>query len=252
MRIFFKPMPWLTLLSCLSLTLLLKLGFWQKDRLAWKLDLLEQVELAANAEPITSLGDIQFALDNEEFVEFRRVYIEDVSYSPAAGKCGELGTYYVFTARNRDETWRKFFLMEKGGVFFFSEIGLISQKDRMTQRPCVNLQSRHLIGYVRTHEWQDRPKVKSTPELNRWFAFNPMPETDDWARRLGYPDAEMRFYIETVDGYNSASKLPPKRPDIRNNHFDYMLTWFSMAILLIIFYVLIHIKNGQVGLNPRT
>jgi len=45
----------------------------------------------------------------------------------------------------------------------------------------------------------------------------------------------------------SAQGLPPKRPEIANNHFDYMLTWFSLAIILLIFYVLIHIRDGRAG-----
>lgn len=92
-------------------------------------------------------------------------------------------------------------------------------------------------------------KPKPNRQTNRWFKFN---QTDDWG------DEQMRLshYIEidgvlpfnTADGgVSAATALPIRRPTIRNNHRDYMLTWFSFAGLLIIFYLLIHKRAGRLS-----
>ena len=73
-----------------------------------------------------------------------------------------------------------------------------------------------------------------------------MPETHDWSGQSNL-SVDMRFFIETVEGALSGDTLPPKQPEIANNHFDYMLTWFSLAFILFVFYILIHIRDGRVG-----
>jgi len=198
-RFYFRPHLILSLLTLIALAVLLKLGFWQKDRLAWKTDLLAAVEVAAQAEPLTSTAEITRLMEAGEFVEFRRVDIKAETLPMES-------PYLVFTARNRDISWRQF----------------------------------------NTAERQGTPRSESSPESNRWFGFNPQPQTHDWAVLSGQ-DANMQFFIETVPGVTHVEDLPARRPDIANNHFDYMITWFSLAILLCVFYVLIHIRDGRAG-----
>jgi len=45
-------------------------------------------------------------------------------------------------------------------------------------------------------------------------------------------NADMSFYIDAKSTDLDDEYLPPLRPDIRNNHLDYMLTWYSFAIIL--------------------
>ena len=103
-----------------------------------------------------------------------------------------------------------------------------------------------LVGYVRTQTWQEKPRTQSSPDANRWFGFNPMADTHDWSSFTDLP-VDMRFFIETVAGATSGDALPAKQPEIANNHFDYMLTWFSLAFILLVFYILIHVRDGRAG-----
>ena len=57
----------------------------------------------------------------------------------------------------------------------------------------------------------------------------------------------MRYYVDRVPGALDASLLPPKRPDIRNNHFDYMLTWYGLAIVMLIIYGVMHHREGRLS-----
>ena len=108
-----------------------------------------------------------------------------------------------------------------------------------------------LVGYVREDHPMGRMeallKSKPTPDKNRWFKFN---QSGDW----GGADTRVSHYIEIADtlpvntadgGVAAASALAVRRPSIRNNHRDYMLTWFSFAGLLVIFYLLIHRRAGR-------
>jgi len=72
---YFRPHIVLTILTLIGLAVLMNLGFWQKQRLAWKTELLASVEAAVNAPPFESLSEIQTALSNDDFTEFRRVDI---------------------------------------------------------------------------------------------------------------------------------------------------------------------------------
>ncbi len=237
-RFYFRPHIILSLITLVGLAILLKLGFWQKDRLAWKTELLAAVEAAAQAEPITSTAQITALLDDGAFAEFRRVDLKAQSLPIDA-------PFLVFTARNRDITWRVFQPVDSAGHIFFADTGLIADADR-DGAAAITAQPLRLIGYVRTAERQGSPRSESTPQANRWFGFNPMMERYDWAALSGY-DADMRFFIETVPGVTRADDLPPKEPNIANNHFEYMLTWFSLAVMLCVFYILIHIRDGRAG-----
>lgn len=234
---YFRPQPVLTLISLIGLSILIALGVWQKKRLAWKTDLLASVDVAANAVPLTSLAEIEAAFIGDGFIEFRRVDIPAELVEMDA-------PFYVFTARNRDISWRRFQVAKSMGGYVFADIGSVTDEARRTA-PLVSGPV-SLIGYVRSNEWQEKPQSESSPDKNRWFGFNPLPETHDWASISGLP-VDTRYYIETVPGIIAGEGLQPKQPDIANNHFEYMLTWFSLAILLIIFYVLIHIRDGRAG-----
>jgi len=168
---YFRPHPILTLITLIGLAVLIKLGTWQKARLEWKTELLASVEAAANAAPLTSLADIETALNSGDFIEFRRVDIP-------AERLAMDAPFFVYTARNRDVSWRRFQIVQSLGQTIFADVGIVSdgQRDQVKVQPAAM----QLIGYVRTAEWQEVPRSKSSPEKNRWFGFNPLAESHNW------------------------------------------------------------------------
>jgi len=237
MKLYFKPMPWLTVIVAICLAILISLGTWQYQRLQWKTALLAEVEAAAEVPPFTSFAEVQTALDAGEPVDFRR-------YGSSSKALGLSESFLVFTAVNKDISWRVFTAVENSNITAFAGLGIVSDKRRSNLQGFIDNQDIPLIGYVRLARDKTRGAAKSTPEKNRWFGFNPRPETHDWADMSGI-EADMRFYIDTVPGATDAVLLPPKRPDIRNNHFDYMLTWYSFAVILLIIYFILHYRAGR-------
>lgn len=90
-------------------------------------------------------------------------------------------------------------------------------------------------------------KSKPNKETNRWFKFNQNGEWGEKETLISHYIDIYKSFDDIVDGIPDASVLPVRRPTIRNNHRDYMLTWFSFAGLLLIFYFLIHKRAGRLS-----
>ena len=231
-------MPGLTIVTLISLVILISLGTWQYHRLQWKTGLLAEIDQVADAPPFTSLAQVQDALERGEPVDFRRIGINgdyvDVD-----------DPFFVFTAVNKNISWRVFTPILSGGYACFVTGDTIPDNAK-SHYAFEGEQSGQVVGYVRLARPDNKPATKSTPDKNRWFGFNPMPDTHNWADAVS-ADVDMRFYIDTVPGAQDASLLPPKRPDIRNNHFDYMLTWYGLALVMLVIYGIMHHREGRLS-----
>lgn len=235
MKLIFRPMPGLTIVTVIALTILIALGTWQYQRLQWKTNLLEEIEQVADAPPFESIHDVQTALDAGIPVDFRRIELQAQSIAKKT-------PYFVFTASNRNVSWRVFRSFKQGAITFFAAQETVTDLERSKVGETIS-EPVSLVGYVRLAR-KVRGAAKSTPEKNRWFGFNSVPDTDDWANVSTQP-ADVRFYIDTVLGAQSAEALPARRPEIRNNHFDYMLTWYGLAIVLFVIYLMLHQRAGR-------
>lgn len=242
MKIQFRPMPWLTVIVAIMLAILISLGVWQYKRLHWKTDLLAEVEASVTAPPLTSLDDLERAIEEGEPVDFRRIAF---TASPTAGE----PVYAVYRTQQGGIYWD---LFQRYGPIFgrFKTVEDANKPDGDAVSP-THIVADVLIGYVREDHPMGRveawSKSKPNPDKNRWFKFN---QTKDW----GAESTRLSHYIEIAEtlpfntddgGTAAAAALPVRRPTIRNNHRDYMLTWFSFAGLLIIFYLLIHRRAGR-------
>lgn len=242
MSVRFRPMPWLTGIVAVMLAILISLGVWQYQRLQWKTDLLAEVEASVTAPPLTSLDDLERAIAAGEPVDFRRITFQAPQVTGSQ-------IYAVYKTQTGGIYWDLF--TEYGYIFAKFETVETADKPENTSVCCTTDVSPWHIGYVR----EDHPmgfvesKLKSKPnsELNRWFKFN---QSGDW----GHKDTITTHYIDIVestefgrDTITAPDALPVRRPTIRNNHRDYMLTWFSFAGLLLIFYFLIHKRAGRLS-----
>lgn len=228
----FRPLPGLTLVTLVMLSILVALGTWQYQRLGWKTSVLQEIDRAANMAPISSLIEVNAIFHNNIPLDFRRIRI-DASFLQAE-------PLRVYTPRESDYGWRLFVPVESSGYKTFAAMDVI--KDGA--EPIVYKGDRVLAGYVRVAR-DGKRRTKSTPDQNRWFGFNPMPETHNWAEP--FPDLDVRYYLDVVPGETDAGKLPIKYPEVRNNHLEYMLTWYSLALILLVFYILMHQREGRIG-----
>ena len=199
---------------------LLSLGFWQIYRLNWKLELIEQIENSLKNDPvelsniekknylrIKTSGDIDF--DNQ-------IYLYNLN---DAGKPG-------FEVINPIKIGDENYLVNRGWIPF-------EKKDL----PEINLVDQNQI--VGTLMLQTKPstfKPENDIEKNYWFTL----DREDILKFTGRNFSEYVIYL------NGDYKIPKPRvitAKISNNHKKYALTWFSMAISILLIYLYFRKKN---------
>jgi surfeit locus 1 family protein len=246
MKLKFQPMPVLTGIVAVMLAILISLGVWQYQRLQWKTDLLAEVEASVTAPPLKSLDDLERAIEAGEPVDFRRIELTGVIG-------GEYAEYHVFKSQAGGIFWDVFrpFQSAKSRkirvIFVRTQTIEDTQKTNDSFERIIKWELEPVFGYVREDHPMGRVEawVKSKPnrKANRWFKFN---QDGNWGEALS-PSTIRSHYVELDLNAESAEDLPVRRPTIRNNHRDYMLTWFSFAGLLLIFYFLIHKRAGRLS-----
>lgn len=239
MSLYFRPLIGLSCFSAVLCTILIGLGTWQYFRLQWKSRLLERIEMIAHAPPADSLRTVQGALDAGQPIDFRR-------FSGKLEALGDGEPFYVFTTHQRDTSWRVFLPVQQEGVHIFADVARISdmQKSTGAEPPALPAAGFMLHGYIRRARPVHWGQVRSSWSQNRWFGFNPVPAQYDWAESVSVP-MDMRFYLERDLQARSADMLVPRQPDIANNHFGYMLTWYGLAVYWVMIYFLLHYQQGR-------
>ncbi|WP_017931288.1 SURF1 family protein [Robiginitomaculum antarcticum] len=246
----FRPMPGFTVLTLIMLAILISLGTWQYQRLQWKTDLLASIDAAADAAPFMSLSAVNTAIEDGDPVDFRRIEIV-VTPIPAAGE-SKIATpvFFVFTTQDKKTYWRVFYPVSSHGNGVYVAGPLIPDAQKLAYK-LPNDPQESVTGYVRLHQTPGFGSPKSTPSQNRYFSFNPVPDELDWGEAIPGRDIQTGYYIDAVPA-TRAENIPPKRPDIRNNHFDYMLTWYSFALILLVIYTIMHVRAGRLSFGGRS
>ena len=235
MKLYFKPMPWLSVIVAICLAILISLGTWQYQRLQWKTALLAEVEASVSASPLTSLAELEASLAAGQPVDFRRIGFSAIIDSGT--------TYLVYSSRSDGIYWRQFSPMAQGQNIFFGAFGYVKDENRSSiiGTAAKPISPSPIVGYVRkSHKMgtiEALVKNKANPETNRYFKFN---QTGNWAQ-----GAAGLYYIDVDPQILEADQLPIKRPEIANNHLDYMLTWYSFALTLLIIYFILHLRAGR-------
>jgi len=199
---------------------LLSLGFWQIYRLNWKLELIEQIENSLKNDPV-ELSNVEkknyLRIKTSGDIDFdKQIYLYNLN---DAGKPG-------FEVINPIKIGDDNYLMNRGWIPF-------EKKDL----PEINLVDQNQI--VGTLMLQTKPstfKPENDIEKNYWFTLN----REDISKFTGRNFSEYVIYL------NGDYKIPKPRvitAKISNNHKKYAITWFSMAISILLIYLYFRKKN---------
>jgi len=237
----FKPLLGLSIVTLISFAILFSLGTWQYKRLAWKTNLLVEVEEAANAAPLTSLAQVNQILTSGKPLDFRRVELDGTFVAPTLndGKA-----FHLMRSDGKRYYWRLYQPYKDGNTL--SYVATRDFADNMkAAAPAEITGQKKVIGYVRMVQPANMFTPQSTPAKNRWFAFNGAPDVMDWGNAVAGANIQTVYFIDQALGMDSAQNLPVKMPEIVNNHLDYMLTWYSFIIILLVIYLLFHKRAGR-------
>ena len=199
---------------------LLSLGFWQIYRLNWKLELIEQIENSLKNDPV-ELSNVEkknyLRIKTSGDIDFdKQIYLYNLN---DAGKPG-------FEVINPIKIGDENYLINRGWIPF-------EKKDL----PEINLVDQNQI--VGTLMLQTKPstfKPENDIEKNYWFTLN----REDVSKFTGRNFSEYVIYL------NGDYKIPKPRvitAKISNNHKKYAITWFSMAISILLIYLYFRKKN---------
>jgi surfeit locus 1 family protein len=236
MRLHFRPLPVYSVVTAIMLAILLSLGFWQVQRLHWKLGLIAQVNRNLALPPVS----LQAALKMGPDAEYRHVSLngrflhakESYAYAVAPG-----GTpvYHVITP-----------FLTDNGLTFLVDRGLVPLELRdPVKRPAGQVEGeQHVVGVWRT---PDAPGF-FTPQADRarriWFSRN--------AKAIAAADHVSVTAPVMIEA--DATPVPGGWPKggqtvvtFRNEHLQYAITWFGLAAALLGIYVAMHISKGRLS-----
>jgi len=198
----------------------LSLGTWQIIRLNWKLDLITQINNSLANEP-ASLTQAEkknyLKIKTSGKIDFnKQIYLYNLNQE---GKPG-------FEVLNPILINEENYLINRGWIPFekkdTSEINKINQEE--------------ITGILKIQNKANYFKPANDIEGNYWFTLN----RDDI---FEYTGKSFSQYIIYLSG-DYKIPLPIKiSADISNNHKKYAITWFSLAISLLLIYLYFRKKN---------
>ena len=215
---------------------LLSLGVWQIQRLEWKQDVISKIYERRNGEPV-SLSD-NYKASSPETHNYLSVFLE--------GKIKE-NEAHVYAPQKSGLGYRIVSEFEWNKLSIMVDLGWIPKNKKNEIRPKGDAR---IVGYI---SYPDDHDDSFTPEPdiinNIWFSrFVP-----DMARQLKVkPFLVVAEQIQIKENglwtdYQSVKPLPISL-NIKNDHREYAITWFSLALVwfLMTIYLLWRIKQKTV------
>ena len=202
------------------ISVFLALGSWQIIRLNWKLELINQIE--------TSLKDIPVNLSNSKHKNYLRVKtrgsidFEKQIYLYNLNEKGKPG----FEVINPLKVGNNNYLLNRGWIPF-------NKKEDET----INvIDENYINGVLRKQIKPNMFKPKNDLSENYWFTL----DRDDIFKFTG---KNFSPYVIYLSGNNEFPKPKSITANISNNHKKYALTWFSLAISILLIYLYLRKKN---------
>ena len=211
------------LASVLGFAVLCTLGVWQLQRLAWKESLIAEIASRAAAPAIT-LAAALAADDAADDIDFVRV--------TAGGAYVSAETKFIIGTFDAGPGWQVVTpLRNLDGIVVLVDRGVVPDAMRATvPTPDGPVE---LLGILRRH---GEERGSFTPDnddaRNIWYWW-------DVPAMLAMSDipADLKvapFVVQLLPQAGDASFPRPQPPDanLRNNHLQYAITWFALALVL--------------------
>ena len=226
----FKPTFWPTVFTVPAVLLMLGLGVWQLYRLQWKealiADRTERMAAAAIALPgpdadIANMEYRHVAISGE-FLHDKEIFLGARSMNGNPG-------YHLVTPFRLPEG--RTVLVDRGWI----------PLDRKTadKRAAGNVGGPvTLDGVIRLNGTQTWFVPDNRPDLNFFFWV----DLPAMAKLAALPNTETRYFVEAGPALNPGG-FPiggQTRINLPNDHLQYAITWFCLAIALSVIYVLYH------------
>jgi surfeit locus 1 family protein len=202
------------------ISIFVALGSWQLVRLNWKLDLIEQIQSSLKDEPININNTVL-----KNYLKIKAVGtidFENQIYLYNLNEKGEPGFEVINPIKINNENY----LLNRGWIPF----------NKKNENEINVIDENNIVGILRKQIKANMFKPKNDILNNYWFTLN----RQDLYKFTGEKFSPYIIYL------SSKSELPKAKmitANISNNHKKYAITWFSLAISILLIYLYFRKKN---------
>ena len=198
----------------------ISLGLWQIIRLEWKNDLILEIENSIKKPPIKLANSNKknyLRIKTSGNIDFnKQIYLYNLNDEGIPG----------FEVINPILINNENFLINRGWIPF--------EKKGLEQ---INLiDENNIIGTLKLQGRKNIFKPDNDIKENYWFSL----DRDDI---LEFTGKKFSNYIIYLDGNYQSPKPKKITANISNNHKKYAITWFSLAISILLLYLYFRRKN---------
>ena len=200
-----------TILSVAVLAVFISLGSWQMQRLFWKQGVLAEIDASILAAPVALPVSPDPVADR-----FLPVIV--------AGEIGEGELHVLVSSRDYGAGFRIIAPFTVDGRRVMVDRGFVRAVNKDAARTTGPVQ---ITGNLHWPDERDGYTPENEPDKNYWYAR----EVDVLAAAL---NAEPVLIIARSDTDPGVTPLPVTSQGIPNDHFEYAMTWFLLAVTWIV------------------
>jgi surfeit locus 1 family protein len=223
--------PVLLISATIALAILIALGIWQMQRLAWKEGLIEAMAVRSTLTPLSPAAFVDAVKEGED-IEFFPVRLEG-QFDP------DHQVRFVTSAISDPDRTDIYMPLDTAAGRLWVHVGIAGPGQRVIAPPPG------AVGLVRVAARSNRFVPMNDPAANVWF-------WPDVAKMGTVQTATPGHYLALQPAFDSQSDRftlnnPRAAPQLSNNHLGYALTWFGMAAGLIVIVALMMRRRPATG-----
>ena len=199
-----------------SIILFCSLGTWQIHRLQWKLDLISEINNGINSEPVfysnTNIKNYQKVKFSGIFDFKKQIYLYSLNNK---GKPG----FDIITPLKINSN--EILLINRGWI----------QKDQKNNKNINKITSNSFEGILKKITKPNPFKPDNDIENNIWYSLN----LKDLENFTGYKLSNFVLFLQNNQNILVENKIVS--PDLPNNHLKYAITWYSVALSILLYFL---------------
>ena len=199
-----------------SIILFCSLGTWQIHRLQWKLDLISEINNGLNSEPVfysnTNIKNYQKVKFIGPFDFKKQIYLYSLNIK---GKPG----YDIITPLKINSN--EILLINRGWI----------QKDQKNNKNINKIISNSFEGILKKITKPNPFKPDNDIKNNIWYSLN----LEDLENFTGYKLSNFVLFLQNNQNILVENKIVS--PDLPNNHLKYAITWYSVALSILLYFL---------------
>ena len=196
------------------------MGSWQIIRLNWKNNLILEIEESLKKPPVElskTNAENYLKIKTSGFIDFKKqIYLYNLNDNGIPG-------FEVINPFSVDD---KNYLINRGWIPF----------EKKDTDEIIKFDEKNIVGTLKKQGRKNIFKPDNDLKKNYWFSLN----REDI---LNFTGKEFSEYIIYLNGDYALPKPKKITANISNNHKKYAITWFSLAISILLLYLYFRRKN---------